>query len=113
MYTIDAQNKSLGRVASEAAVVLMGKTDADYKPNVVKDVKVQIINASKAKIHPKKMDDKLYKRYSGYPGGLKETPMKKVVEKKGYSELFKMAVRGMLPANKLRPLMLKNLQVTE
>ncbi|MFC1721059.1 50S ribosomal protein L13 [Patescibacteria group bacterium] len=113
MYTIDAQNKSLGRVASEAAKVLMGKDKADYKPNVVADVKVEIKNASKIKINPKNLDNKLYKRYSGYPGGLKETPMKKVIEKKGYSELFEMAVRGMLPANRLRQIMLKNLSIVE
>ncbi len=113
MYTIDAQNKSLGRVASEVAMILMGKDKADYRPNVVADVKVEIQNASKVKINPKNLKNKLYKRYSGYPGGLKETPMKKVIEKKGYSEIFEIAVKGMLPANKLRPLMMKNLEVTE
>jgi len=112
-YTIDAQNKSLGRVASEAAMVLMGKDKANYQPNVVADVKVEIQNASKVKINPKNLDNKLYKHYTGYPGGLRETPMKKKIEKKGYSEIFEIAVKGMLPANKLRPLMLKNLSITE
>jgi len=112
-YTIDAQSKSLGRIASEAAVLLMGKNETDFARNVAPSVKVQIINASKASIHPKKLDMKKYKSYSGYPGGLKETPMKKVIEKKGYSELFRTAVNGMLPKNKLQSVMMKNLIITE
>ena len=112
-YIIDAQNKSIGRVASEAACVLIGKNKSDYAPNTVADVSVEIKNASKAKIHPKKLANKSYKRYSGYPGGLKEKSMKEMIKNKGYGELFRIAVKGMLPSNKLRNSMLKNLKITE
>lgn len=110
---IDAANKRLGRVASEAARVLMGKTKPGYRPHVLPTAKVTITNASKIIIHPRKRDDKIYKRYSGHPGGLKETPMREVIEKKGYSELFRRAVKGMLPKNKLSDRMMKNLTVQE
>ncbi len=112
-YTIDAQNKKIGRVASEVAKILMGKNTTGYKPNEVADAEVTITNASKADISAKKMDSKTYKAYSGYPGGLKYTSMPKKVAKKGYGELFKIAVKGMLPKNKLQSRMLKNLTVTE
>ncbi|MCI5108221.1 MAG: 50S ribosomal protein L13 [Candidatus Pacebacteria bacterium] len=112
-YTIDATNKKVGRVATEAAKVLMGKDDANYQSNVVADVSVNISNASKADISEKKKEQKIYKRFSGYPGGLKETKMNKLIEKKGYSEVFKNAIYGMLPGNKLRKKMMNNLKITE
>jgi large subunit ribosomal protein L13 len=112
-YTIDATNKKLGRVASEAAKILMGKNTVAYKPNVVADAHVTIINASKADINGKKMKDDTYTRYTGFPGGLYTLEMEKVVAKKGYGELFKIAIKGMLPKNKLQSRMLKNLTITE
>lgn len=113
MHTIDAQNKTIGRVSSEAAKLLMGKDSASFVRNQAPNVKVHIVNASQAKIHPKKLDQKIYKRFSGYPSGLKERTMELVIEKKGYGELFRKAIQGMLPANKLRSTMMKNLIVTE
>lgn len=112
-HTIDATDKSLGRIATQAAVFLMGKDTPSFQRNVAPAVKVTIENASKAKISAKKMKEKTYKRYSGYPGGLKEMNMEKVIEKKGHEEVFRKAVRGMLPSNKLRPIMMKNLTVKE
>lgn len=112
-HTIDATEKKLGRVASEAAVLLMGKNTPDFAKNQVANVKVNITNASKMDVNDKKMDTKIYKRYSGYPGGLKETKMSAVVTKKGYGEVLKMAIFGMLPSNKLRPKMIKNLKIYE
>jgi len=112
-YELDAQNKRLGRVASEAAKLLMGKTSVDFARNTVADVKVTIKNASKVDILNKKMGDKVYKNYSGYPGGLKESGMKKVVKDKGMKEAFRIAVSGMLPKNKLRTRMMKNLTITD
>lgn len=112
-YTIDAQGKKLGRIASEAAVILMGKNKPDFVRNAAPAVKVKIINASKISSTNKKMSNKVYKNYSGYPGGLKETTMKKVVADKGMKEVLKIAVKGMLPINKLRPKMIKNLIITE
>ena len=112
-FTLDAEKKSIGRVASQAAILLMGKDKPNYKRNVAPSVKVNIVNISKASIHSKNMLDKKYKRFSGYPGGLKETTMEKVIEKKGYSEIMRMAVVGMLPSNKLRKIMMKNLILSE
>lgn len=112
-YTLDATNRSIGRVATEAAVFLMGKNEVDFARNTMPDSRVEITNASKAKIFPAKMLQKTYSRYSGYPGGLKQPTMAKVIDNKGYSELFREAVSGMLPKNKLRSKMLKNLTVSE
>jgi len=112
-YTINAENKKLGRIASEAAKVLMGKNSVSYQPNIVTDVEVHITNASKADVTSKKKDEKIYQRYSGYPGGLVETTLLRLIEKKGMSEAFRIAVKGMLPKNKLQDRMMKNLIVTE
>jgi large subunit ribosomal protein L13 len=110
---IDAQNKKLGRVASEAAMALMGKDSADYQPNKLADVTVVIENASKTDIPQKKKDTKEYGKYSGYPGGLKFEKLSKIIDEKGYGEVYKKAVRGMLPVNRLRAEMLKNLVVKD
>lgn len=112
-YTLDAENKSIGRVATQAAVYLMGKNMPDFKRNAIPDIKVEITNTSKASIPESKRLQKTYSRYSGYPGGLKQPTMEQVIEKKGYSELFKEAVSGMLPKNKLRQKMMNNLTITE
>lgn len=112
-HTIDAKGKKLGRIASEAAVLLMGKNDPNFQKNQVANNKVTITNASLASISEKKKGEKIYKSFSGYPGGLKERTMSRVIDKKGYSELFVKAIYGMLPANKLRAKMMKNLTVSE
>jgi large subunit ribosomal protein L13 len=112
-YTIDAQNKKLGRVATEAAKLLMGKNLATFSRNSVPEAKVKIINASKADILNKKMTTKVYKTYSGYPGGLKEKVMKNVVRDLGYKEVFRKAIHGMLPTNKLRAVMMRGLTIIE
>lgn len=112
-YTIDATNKKLGRVASEAAIYLIGKNNPKFVRNQVSGGKVEIVNASKADISEKRLMQKKYVRYSGYPGGLKAPSMKNVIEQKGYEEIFKLAVYGMIPSNKLRPIIMKNLTVKE
>ena len=112
-HTLDAENKKVGRVATEAAIYLMGKNISLFKRNSIPEVTVEIKNASKASIDEKKMLNKTYSRYSGYPGGLKQPTMKQVVTKKGYSEIFREAILGMLPKNKLRAKMIKNLIITE
>lgn len=112
-HQIDAGGKKLGRVATQAAVLLMGKNRTDFVRNAIPTVKVKISNASKLSVTAKKMSQKNYKRYSGYAGGLKETSMKKVVSDKGMKEALRVAVRGMLPKNKLRNRMMKNLIITE
>lgn len=112
-YEIDAQGKKLGRIATEAASVLMGKNRPDFVRNAIPEVKVSITNAGKISVTNRKMEDKVYKSYSGYPGGLKETSMKKVVSDKGMKEALRIAIRGMLPKNKLRDRMMKNLIIKE
>ncbi len=112
-YTIDAKDKKIGRLASEIAVILMGKDDAKYAPNVVADVKVLIENSSKLDISEKKMDQKIYDHYSGYPGGRKEITLRKLIEKKGYAAPLENAIYGMLPKNKLRDLLMKNLIINQ
>ncbi len=112
-YTLDAQNKKLGRIASQAALILMGKNRTDYVRNAIPTVKVKIVNAGKLSMTNKKMEEKVYKNYSGYPGGLRERTMKKAAADKGFREVLRIAVKGMLPTNKLRPRMMKNLIITE
>ena len=112
-HTIDATEKKLGRVASEAAILLMGKNSPAFGKNKVADVKVKITNVSKLNVENEKLDNKEYQTYSGYPGGRKVKKMKQVIEKKGYAEVLKLAIYGMLPANKLRSKVLKNLMITE
>ena len=112
-HTIDAKGKKIGRIASQAAVLLMGKNRTDFARNIVPEVKVSIINASQASVVAGKIATKKYKHFSGYPGGLRETSFTRTVEKKGYAEVFKKAIYGMLPKNKLRSKMILNLKISE
>ncbi|HEY4496468.1 MAG TPA: 50S ribosomal protein L13 [Candidatus Paceibacterota bacterium] len=112
-WTIDATDRVLGRVASEVAYILMGKNEPDYQPNAAGKTIVTITNAGKIKVTEKKLSQKMYERYSGYPGGLKFLSLKEVVERKGFSEALRLAVYGMLPTNKLRPLRMKRLKISE
>ena len=108
---IDAQNRTLGRVASEVAMSLMGKTKPSFERNVYSGVPVRVINASKLRITPKKLASIYHTRYSGIPGGLRVISGTETAEKKGLSELLVLATYQMLPANKLRRTMMKNLKV--
>ncbi len=112
-HTIDATDKVLGRVASQAAKILMGKTTPDYVANKVADVKVVITNVGKTKMSEKRMLETLHERYSGYPGGFRQLNNANIVAKKGFAELYRLAVYNMLPNNKLRPLMMKRLTISE
>ncbi len=112
-HTIDATNKALGRLASEVAALLNGKDSTLFVKNAVLPVTVKIINASKVKVTGNKMKERVHKSFSGYPGGLKEQPLRDVVAKKGYSEIIKHAVYGMLPKNRLQDVRIKNLHIEE
>ena len=112
-HTIDAENQSIGRIAQEAAWVLMGKDDPAYQRNETANVKVYITNTSKANIPSQKQTEKLYMSYSGYPSGRTDRPMEKIIREKGHGEVFRRAVYGMLPANRLRKRIMKNLIVEE
>ncbi len=110
---IDAKNKKIGRVASAVAKILLGKDQPDFQNHVVADVKVIINNASLSDVSDKKKGTTTYERYSGYPGGIKMESMSRVIEKKGFAEVYKQAVYGMLPPNRLRKERMKNLTVNE
>lgn len=112
-YTIDAAGKTLGRVASEAAKALMGKTSADYVPHVRSDVKVSVTNAGKLYIREKKRAQKTYVSYSGYPSGLKRETLSSLSARKGKQEAVRRAIARMLPRNRLHTARMKNLSVTE
>lgn len=112
-HTIDAKGKTLGRVASAAAKALMGKTSPDYVANQVADVSVTIINASATKMTESRMKNTLHERYSGFPGGFKTATNEEIITKKGWASLYELAVYGMLPANKLRPRMMKRLTIKD
>ena len=113
MTTIDAAGVTIGRVATQAAVALMGKDEPTFERHIMTGGKVTIVNASKLKIDPRKLDTVKYAQYSGYPGGLRYETLAQVLEKKGVEEVLRRAVYGMLPGNKLRPEIMKNLTVTE
>ncbi len=111
-HIIDAEGKKVGRVASEVAVLLMGKNLPEFTRNSIPEVSVEIVNTAKADITESKLSQKTYNHFSGYPGGLRQPTMEQVIEKKGHGELFKSAVSGMLPKNKLRQKMMNNLKIS-
>ena len=110
---IDASGKTLGRVATEVAMELMGKTSASFERHKYSGFPVCVENASKIRISPEKLETIAHKRYSGIPGGLRITPAHKTVKEKGMRELLRLAVYQMLPGNKLRREMMKNLTIEE
>lgn len=110
---IDAQGMSLGRVATQAASILLAKNSASFAKNFTANVRVEVINAKKVKVTGDKMKSKTHKRFSLFPGGLKTPSWSAVAEKKGYGELVRHAVEGMLPKNNLQKERMKNLKVTE
>ena len=112
-HLIDAKGARLGKVAAEAAGFLMGKDRADFVRNDAPKVAVRIIHAGQTDIPARKAAQKEYVHYSGYPGGRKNIPLRDVAGKKGYQELFRKAIRGMLPKNKLQAIMMNNLIVEE
>lgn len=112
-YKIDASGKKLGRIASQAALLLMGKNKADFQRHVLPKSRVTIENASKMSLDPKKFSAKTYKRFSGYPGGLKHIAAEKIISKKGHGEILKIAIKRMVPSNRLRDKIMKNLTVKE
>ena len=109
-YVMDAEGKTLGRVATKAATILRGKHKPTYTPSVDCGDYVIIINASKVNLTGNKLNDKMYYNHSGYPGGLRERSAKVMVEKYP-EEMLERAVKGMLPHNSLGRAMGKKLFV--
>ena len=110
LHTIDAADQSLGRLASRVAVILRGKNNPSYQPNLMPQEKVTIHNIAKIKFTGKKTEQKIYYHYSGYPGGMKARKLKNVFEKNPKKVLW-LAVYRMLAPNKLRSKIMKNLEI--
>lgn len=108
---IDAAGQVLGRLATQTAVILRGKDKPEFRPNLICGDKVKIINASKIIITGRKLEQKKYYHHTGYLGHLKEKSMKELMEKNP-AEVVCRAVYGMLPDNKLRPILMKNLEIS-
>ena len=109
-YKIDASNKKLGRLATEIASILQGKNQPEFLPYKLSNNKVIVFNTTKIVVTGKKFENKKYFHHSGYPGGIKEISFKDLFEKDP-NEPLKKAVHGMLPKNKLRDKMIKNLKL--
>ena len=110
-YTIDATDRTLGRVASEAAHALLGKRSVHFTKHLTHPITVVIENASKLHLPSRRTKGKVYTRYTGYPGGLREIRMDELIAKKGIEEVVRRTVDGMIPRNKLRTPRMKNLVV--
>ena len=109
-YVIDAEDKTLGKVAAEIAMILRGKKKPIYTPHVDCGDYVVVVNAEKVAVTGKKEKQKIYKNHSGYPGGLKETTLAELRAKKP-EEIIRHAVKGMMPKGKLGRQMFKKLKV--
>lgn len=109
-YVVDAENKTLGRLASEVAKVLKGKNKPIYTPHVDTGDFVIVINADKIAVTGKKLDQKKYYRHSDYVGGLKETTLREMLDKKP-EKVVELAVKGMLPKGPLGRQMYTKLHV--
>lgn len=109
-YVVDASGKTLGRMASQIATILRGKHKPTFTPHVDTGDFVIVINAEKVHLTGKKLDDKFYRHHSLYPGGLKETPYRKLLEVKPEFAIEE-AVRRMLPKGPLGSQMIKKLKV--
>ncbi|HHX93445.1 MAG TPA: 50S ribosomal protein L13 [Clostridiales bacterium] len=109
-YVLDAEGKTLGRLATEAATILRGKKKPTYTPFMDTGDYVIVINAERIHVTGKKRQQKVYKHHTGYPGGLREITFEKLQEKKP-DEIIRHAVKGMMPKGPLGRQMFKKLKV--
>ena len=109
-YLVDAEGKILGRLAVALAKILRGKNKPIYTPHVDTGDCVVVVNAKKVALTGKKMKDKIYYHYTGYPGGIREMSAEKLLAKKP-TEMIRVAVKGMLPKNSLGREMLRKLKI--
>ena len=109
-YVVDADGQTLGRLASEVAKVLRGKNKPVFTPHVDTGDYVIVVNAEKVKVSGKKMEQKIYYNHSEYVGGMKETTLKEMMDKKP-ERVIELAVKGMLPKGPLGRAMIKKLHV--
>ncbi|MEX2211695.1 MAG: 50S ribosomal protein L13 [Gaiellaceae bacterium] len=109
-YLVDAEGRTLGRLATQIADTLRGKTKPQYTPHVDTGDFVVVINAEKIAVTGKKLDDKIYYRHSGYPGGLKQRTLREQLDRRP-TEVLRAAVKGMLPRNKLAARQITKLKI--
>lgn len=109
-YVIDAEGKTLGRLSTEIAKILSGKTKAEYTPFLDTGDYVIVVNAEKIHLTGKKWNNKFYRYHTGYPGGLKEMTYADLRQRKP-EKMIELAVKGMLPKNSLGRKMIKKLKV--
>jgi large subunit ribosomal protein L13 len=109
-HLVDADNKVLGKVASDIAILLTGKNKPTYTPNTNVGDNVVVINAEKISVSGNKMKNKVYHRVTGYPGGVKSETLEKLLSRRP-TEVVRRAVYGMLPSNKLRNERMNNLYI--
>jgi large subunit ribosomal protein L13 len=109
-YILDAEGKTLGRLATEAASILRGKRKPIFTPHVDTGDYVIVVNAEKIGVTGKKRKEKIYKRHTGYPGGLREVTFEKLQEKHP-EEIIRHAIKGMMPNGKLGRQMFKKLKI--
>ena len=109
-YVVDAAGQTLGRLAARVARILHGKHKPTYSPSVDTGDFVIVVNAEKVHVTGRKLDQKIYYRYSGYPGGLKEITLRNLLQRHP-ARVIEHAVRGMLPKNRLGRQMFKKLKV--
>jgi large subunit ribosomal protein L13 len=109
-YVVDAEGQTLGRLATRIADTLRGKDKPQYTPHVDTGDFVVVVNAEKIVVTGKKLDEKMYYRHSGYPGGLKARPLRDQLERRP-TEVIRAAVKGMLPRNRLARQQLGKLKV--
>lgn len=111
-YLVDAQDQTLGRFASRIAGLLMGKDKPAFAPHLDVGDFVVVVNAEKVRVTGKKLQDKLYYRHSGYPGGLRTMTLGELLKRRP-TRPIRLAVKGMLPKNRLGRAMLQKLKVYE
>jgi len=109
-YVVDATDVPLGRLATRVATVLRGKHKPMYTPHMDTGDHVVVVHAGAVKLTGRKLDQKIYERYSGYPSGRQTWTAREMLEKRP-EEIIKLAVRGMLPKNRLGRQMIKKLKV--
>ena len=109
-YVVDAEGKTLGRLATQIADVLRGKRKPEYTPHIDTGDFVVVVNAEKIAVTGKKLDDKMYHRHSGYPGGLRSRTLREQLERQP-TEVLRKAVKGMLPRNRLGRAQLQKLKI--
>jgi len=109
-YVVDAEGKTLGRLATEIARILRGKNKPQYTPHVDVGDFVVVVNADKVVVTGRKAEQKVYRRHSGYPGGMKETSYEQMLERRP-TEILRKAVYGMMPKTRLARQQFKKLKV--